>query len=43
VDATVKKVTPRFLPYLAVLVIGVICIAIFPAISLALPHAFNLR
>ena len=42
-DTTVEKVTPRFLPYLAVLVIGLICIAIFPSISLSLPHAFNLR
>ena len=42
-DTSVEKVTPRFLPYLAVLLIGLICIAIFPAISLALPHAFNLH
>jgi tripartite ATP-independent transporter DctM subunit len=42
-DTTVEKVTPRFMPYLAVLVVGLILIAIFPAISLALPHAFNLR
>ncbi len=42
-DTSVEKVTPRFLPYLAVLVVGLICIAMFPAISLALPHAFNLR
>jgi len=42
-DTTVEKVTPRFLPYLAVLLIGLVCIALFPAISLALPHAFNLK
>jgi tripartite ATP-independent transporter DctM subunit len=42
-DTSVERVTPRFLPYLAVLLIGLVCIAIFPAISLALPHAFNLR
>ncbi|VTU32895.1 TRAP transporter large permease [Variovorax sp. PBL-E5] len=42
-DTSVEKVTPRFLPYLAVLLIGLICIALFPAISLALPHAFNLH
>jgi tripartite ATP-independent transporter DctM subunit len=42
-DTPVEKVTPRFMPYLAVLVIGLIVIAIFPAISLALPHAFNLK
>jgi tripartite ATP-independent transporter DctM subunit len=42
-DTSVEKVTPRFLPYLAVLVVGLILIAIFPAISLALPHAFNLH
>jgi tripartite ATP-independent transporter DctM subunit len=42
-DTSVEKVTPRFLPYLAVLVVGLICIAMFPSISLALPHAFNLR
>jgi tripartite ATP-independent transporter DctM subunit len=42
-DTTVEKVTPRFLPYLAVLIVGLICIATFPAISLALPHAFNLH
>ena len=40
--ATVEKATPRFLPYLAVLLIGLVCIALFPAISLALPHAFGL-
>ncbi len=42
-DTSVEKVAPRFVPYLAVLVIGLILIAIFPAISLALPHAFNLK
>ena len=42
-DTAVEKVTPRFMPYLAVLVIGLIVIAAFPAISLALPHAFNLK
>ncbi len=42
-DTSVEKVTPRFLPYLAVLVIGLILIAIFPSISLVLPHAFNLK
>jgi TRAP-type C4-dicarboxylate transport system permease large subunit len=42
-DTSVEKVTPRFVPYLAVLVVGLIVIAIFPAISLALPHAFNLK
>jgi TRAP-type C4-dicarboxylate transport system permease large subunit len=39
----VERVTPRFLPYLAVLLVGLVAIAAFPAISLALPHAFNLR
>jgi TRAP-type C4-dicarboxylate transport system permease large subunit len=39
----VEKVTPRFVPYLAVLVTGLVVIAIFPAISLALPHVFNLK
>jgi tripartite ATP-independent transporter DctM subunit len=42
-DTTVEKVTPRFLPYLAVLVVGMIIIAMFPSISLVLPHAFNLK
>lgn len=42
-DTTVEKMTPRFLPYLAVLLVGLVCIALFPAISLALPHAFGLR
>ena len=42
-DTNVEKVTPRFLPYLAMLVIGLVVIAIFPSISLALPHAFNLK
>jgi tripartite ATP-independent transporter DctM subunit len=42
-NTTVEKVTPRFVPYLAVLVIGLVVIAIFPSISLALPHAFNLK
>ena len=42
-DTSVEKVTPRFLPYLAVLLVGLLAIAVFPAISLALPHAFNLR
>ena len=42
-DTTVEKVTPRFMPYLAVLLVGLVVIAVFPAISLALPHAFGLR
>jgi len=42
-ETTVEKVTPHFLPYLAVLVIGLVVIAAFPAISLSLPHAFNLK
>lgn len=42
-ETSVEKVTPRFLPYLAVLVIGLVVIAVFPAISLALPHALNLK
>jgi tripartite ATP-independent transporter DctM subunit len=42
-DTSVEKVTPRFIPYLAVLLVGLVAIAVFPAISLALPHAFNLR
>ncbi|MDB5954011.1 TRAP transporter large permease subunit [Ramlibacter sp.] len=42
-DTSVERVTPRFLPYLAVLLIGLVLIAVFPAISLALPHAFNLH
>ena len=42
-DTSVEKVTPRFVPYLAVLVIGLVLIAIFPSISLVLPHAFNLK
>lgn len=42
-ETSVERVTPRFLPYLAVLLVGMVLIAIFPAISLALPHAFNLR
>ena len=42
-DTTVEKVTPRFLPYLSVLLIGLVCIALFPSISLVLPHAFNLH
>ena len=42
-DTSVERVTPRFLPYLAVLLAGMVLIAVFPAISLALPHAFNLR
>jgi TRAP-type C4-dicarboxylate transport system permease large subunit len=36
-------VTPRFLPYVAVLVAGLALIASFPSISLSLPHAFNLK
>jgi tripartite ATP-independent transporter DctM subunit len=42
-DTSVERVTPRFLPYLAVLLVGLVAIAAFPAISLALPHAFNLH
>jgi tripartite ATP-independent transporter DctM subunit len=42
-DTSVERMTPRFLPYLAVLLIGLIVIAIFPAISLALPHAIHLH
>jgi TRAP-type C4-dicarboxylate transport system permease large subunit len=42
-DTSVERVTPRFLPYLAVLLAGLVAIAAFPAISLALPHAFNLH
>ena len=42
-DTTVENVTPRFVPYLAVLVIGLVVIAIVPSISLVLPHAFNLK
>jgi tripartite ATP-independent transporter DctM subunit len=42
-ETSVERVTPRFLPYLAVLLAGLLAIAIFPAISLALPHAFHLR
>ena len=42
-DTAVERVTPRFVPYLAVLVIGLIVIALFPAISLVLPHALNLK
>ncbi len=42
-DTSVERMTPRFLPYLAVLVVGLILIAAFPAISLVLPQAFNLR
>jgi tripartite ATP-independent transporter DctM subunit len=42
-NTSVEKVTPRFVPYLAVLVAGLILIAIFPSISLALPYAFNLK
>ena len=42
-DTVVERVTPRFVPYLAVLVIGLIVIAMFPTISLVLPHALNLK
>ena len=42
-DTTVEKVTPRFVPYLAMLVVGLIVIAMFPSISLVLPNAFNLK
>lgn len=42
-DTSVERVTPRFLPYLAVLLVGLVVIALFPAVSLALPHAFNLH
>ncbi|SEB15631.1 TRAP transporter, DctM subunit [Variovorax sp. YR216] len=42
-DTSVERMTPRFLPYLVVLLIGLVLIALFPAISLALPHAFNLH
>jgi tripartite ATP-independent transporter DctM subunit len=42
-ETSVEKVTPRFLPYLAVLIVGLVVIAAFPAISLSLPHAFNLK
>ncbi len=41
-DTTVEKVTPRFWPYLLVLAAGLVLIAAFPSISLALPHAFHL-
>lgn len=42
-DTPVERVTPRFLPYLAVLVAGLVAIAVFPSISLALPHALGLK
>ncbi len=42
-ETSVEKVTPRFLPYLAVLIVGLVMIAMFPSISLSLPHAFNLK
>lgn len=42
-DTSVERVTPRFLPYLAILLAGLVLIALFPAISLALPHAFGLH
>jgi tripartite ATP-independent transporter DctM subunit len=42
-NTSVEKVTPRFVPYLAVLVVGLVVIAMFPSISLVLPHAFNLK
>jgi tripartite ATP-independent transporter DctM subunit len=42
-NTSVEKMTPRFLPYLAVLVVGLIVIALFPSISLLLPRAFNLH
>ena len=42
-DTSVEKVTPRFMPYLAMLLLGLIVIAVFPSISLWLPHAFNLK
>jgi tripartite ATP-independent transporter DctM subunit len=42
-DTAVEKVTPRFVPYLAVLAVGLVVIAAFPSISLVLPHAFNLK
>ncbi len=42
-ETSVEKVTPRFIPYLSVLLIGLVCIAIFPSISLWLPHALNLK
>jgi tripartite ATP-independent transporter DctM subunit len=42
-DTAVEKVTPRFLPYLVILVVGLVLIAVLPQISLALPHAFNLK
>lgn len=42
-NTSVEKVTPRFLPYLAMLLIGLIVVAIFPSISLGLPHALNLK
>jgi tripartite ATP-independent transporter DctM subunit len=42
-NTSVEKVTPRFLPYLAMLLIGLIVVAIFPSISLGLPHALSLK
>lgn len=42
-DTSVEKVTPRFVPYLAMLVFGLVIIATFPSVSLWLPHALNLN
>jgi tripartite ATP-independent transporter DctM subunit len=42
-NTSVERVTPKFVPYLGVLLVGVVAIAIWPEISLALPHAFGLR
>jgi tripartite ATP-independent transporter DctM subunit len=42
-DTSVEEVTPRFAPYLSVLILGLILIAIFPWFSLVLPHALNLK
>jgi tripartite ATP-independent transporter DctM subunit len=41
-QTTVEKVTPRFWPYLLMLAVGLVLVAVFPEISLALPHVLNL-
>jgi tripartite ATP-independent transporter DctM subunit len=42
-ETSIEKVTPKFLPYVAITVVGLIVIAAFPAISLALPHSLGLK
>jgi TRAP-type C4-dicarboxylate transport system permease large subunit len=41
-EATVEEATPRFIPYLIIISLGLILIAAVPWFSLALPQALHL-